>query len=85
MINENLQTLHIFNPLSSLLQLLSFLKLFSVLALILLFIVPRHMDAKTLSKPPRIFPCSSLSNFPLCFYVFSYVCLVHYFLSNQTV
>jgi hypothetical protein len=38
-----LQTLHISNPLSSLLQLLSFLKLLSILALILLFIVPHHV------------------------------------------
>jgi hypothetical protein len=41
MINKNLQTLHISNLLSSFFQLLSFLKLLSVLALILLFIVPR--------------------------------------------
>ena len=43
MINENLQTLHISNPLSSLLQLLSFLKLLSVLVLIYLFIVPHQI------------------------------------------
>jgi hypothetical protein len=35
--------LHISNPLSSLLQLLSFQKLLSVLALILLFIVPHQL------------------------------------------
>jgi hypothetical protein len=49
MINENLQTLHIFNPLSSLLQLLSFLKLLSVLDLILLFIVP-HQKINIMNK-----------------------------------
>jgi hypothetical protein len=45
-----LQDLHIFNPLSSLLQLLSFLKLLFVLALILLFIVPHHTLAKRISS-----------------------------------
>jgi len=49
MINENLQTLHIYNPLSSLLQLLSFLKLLSVLDLILLFIVP-HQKINIMNK-----------------------------------
>jgi len=49
MINENLQTLHISNPLSSLLQLLSFLKLLSVLDLILLFIVP-HKKINIMNK-----------------------------------
>ena len=43
MINENLQTLHISNPLSSLLQLLS------VLDLILLFIVP-HQKINIMNK-----------------------------------
>jgi hypothetical protein len=49
MINENLQTLHISNLLSSLLQLLSFLKLLSVLDLILLFIVP-HQKINIMNK-----------------------------------
>ena len=49
MINENLQTLHIYNPLSSLLQLLSFLKLLSVLDLILLFIIP-HQKINIMNK-----------------------------------
>jgi len=40
---KNLQALHISNPFSSLLQFLFFLKLLSVLALILLFIVPHHL------------------------------------------
>jgi len=49
MINENLQTLHISNPLSSFLQLLSFIKLLSVLDLILLFIVPHQIWYQSMS------------------------------------